>query len=31
MVTAMGEVPLTTVRMIAESVKQRQEPATAAR
>lgn len=31
MVTAMGEVPLTTVRMIAESVKQRQESATAAR
>jgi len=31
MVTAMGEVPLTTVRMIAESVRARQVPPTAAR
>lgn len=31
MVTAMGEVPLTTVRMIAESVRSKQVPPTAAR
>lgn len=31
LVTAMGEVPLLTVRMIAESVRSRQDPPTAAR